>query len=300
MKKHLILISILFTTAFPALFAQTLEVGMRLEYIVTPLTWMPPLINQSMVSVEITGETMIQGEIWLQAQSDKPCIYDEPVLIREEGSRVYHYTNGGQYLLYDYSLIPGDTLWQTYPIWNALLSQYEMATYPIQIVDTSSIFLGGQWRKTQSIYYPSTLDYPHNDIGGPIIEGIGSPSYFFPVDLLCEAAICLRAIYWPNGDSTVVDTFTNCFIINSATEAAASQTLTLSPNPVQDMLYLHASQPLSPDAQVRVYDLYGRTVYRGLFSDAAQGISVAAWPAGVYVAEVWEGGRRLMARALVR
>ena len=70
MKKHLILISLLFATAFPALFGQTLQVGMRWEYIETPILWMPPLINQRIISVEIVGDTVIQGEAWLQMQSE--------------------------------------------------------------------------------------------------------------------------------------------------------------------------------------------------------------------------------------
>ncbi|MDV7394853.1 T9SS type A sorting domain-containing protein, partial [Arthrospira platensis SPKY1] len=100
------------------------------------------------------------------------------------------------------------------------------------------------------------------------------------------SAICLRAVYWPTGDSTVVDSFTNCFIISSTSEAGAAQTLTLSPNPVQDMLYLQASQPLPSEAEVTVYDLHGRPVYRGAFAEAEKGIAAQSWPPGVYVLEV--------------
>ncbi len=42
MKKHLILISLLFTTAFPALFGQTLQVGMRWEYLEDSLATASP------------------------------------------------------------------------------------------------------------------------------------------------------------------------------------------------------------------------------------------------------------------
>jgi hypothetical protein len=303
MKKHLILISLLFTTAFPALFAQTLQVGMRWEYLSFPFIIINPNEPVGKIWVEIAGDTLIQGKEYFQlATNTYPCNYEPTTLIREEGSRVYHHYEGEDYLLYDYSLNPGDTLWQAFWHNNNYNNDFDLTPYPLYITDTMSVLLGGEWRKVQ--YISNNLETDtltiFNDIGELFIEGIGSDYFLYPISTLCESFTCLRAVYWPNGDSTVVDSFTNCLIINSATETAASQTLTLSPNPVQDMLYLHASQPLSPDAQVRVYDLYGRTVYRGLFSDAAQGISVAAWPAGVYVAEVWDGGRRLMARVAVQ
>lgn len=300
MKKHLILGALLFTAAFPSLFGQTLQVGMRLEYLENSIFWFPPFPLPPPISVEIVGDTVIQGETWLQVQTDFFCNYDHPDLIREEGSRVYHFSDGEEHLLYDYSLNPGDTLWQTFMNWNIDQGQYEMMTYPIRIVDTSSVLLGGEWRKTQSIHFDHWTDGVFNDIGGPFIEGFGSASYFFPRDGLCESAICLRAVFWPNGDSTVVDSFTNCFIINSTAEKEIDETLSASPNPVQDMLFLHAGQALPPDVQVAVYDLHGRPVYRGSFADAEKGISVIGWAAGVYVAEIWDRGRRLAARVVIR
>jgi len=295
MKKHLILISLLFTTAFPALFAQTLQVGMRWEYLSFPFIIVNPNEPVGKIWLEIAGDSLIQGKEYFQlATNTYPCNYEPTTLIREEGPRVYHHYEGEDYLLYDYSLNPGDTLWQTFWNINNYNGEYELMPYPLHITDTMSVLLGGAWRKVQYFSYNLSIDDNiTNDIGGLFIEGLGSDYFLYPISGLCESFTCLRAVYWPNGDSTVVDSFTNC-LINSTTENASSQTLTLSPNPVQDMLYFHASQPLSPDAQVRVYDLYGRAVYRGLFSDAAQGISVTAWPAGVYVTEVWDGGKKSM------
>jgi hypothetical protein len=284
-------------------FSQTLQVGMRWEYLSFPFFIINPNDPLDTVSLEIVGDTLIQGKLYFKLETDVyPCNEFEPItLIREEGSRVYHHFEGNDYLLYDYSLNPGDTLWQTFWNWDSYNGGYQLVPYPLFIVDTMSTLLGGEWRKVQSISYNI---YPGdtivNDIGGLFIDGLGSDYFYFPKSALCEFAACLRAVYWPNGDSTLVDSLTNCFLIDNTTERAATQALSVSPNPVQDVLYLHPSQPLSPDAQVRVYDLYGREVYRGAFEAAEKGISTGAWPAGVYVAEIWDGKKRQIARVVVK
>jgi hypothetical protein len=128
-----------------------------------------------------------------------------------------------------------------------------------------------------------------------IFEGIGSDNGLF------------GTIYQILGDDEYwlheycVGTDADCGIISSAHALPdAVSGLAAFPNPVRETLYLKSTAPLPPGAEVAVYDLYGRAVYRGLLSDAERGISVVNWPAGVYVAEVWDGGRRLMARVAVR
>ncbi|MBK7408606.1 MAG: T9SS type A sorting domain-containing protein [Saprospirales bacterium] len=83
----------------------------------------------------------------------------------------------------------------------------------------------------------------------------------------------------------MVDSLTNCFLISDTKEDDVSQTLAVVPNPVQDILYLQAA-PLLPDAKIGVYDLYGRLVFKGLFSDVEKGISTQTWPQGIYFLEV--------------
>ncbi|MFZ2900160.1 MAG: hypothetical protein WA004_16140 [Saprospiraceae bacterium] len=146
MKKHLILISLLFTTAFPALFGQTLQVGMRWEYLSFPFFIINP--NEPPVdtaTLEIVGDTLIQGKEYFQlATNTYPCNYEPTTLIREEGSRVYHHYEGEDYLLYDYSLNPGDTLWQAFWHNNNYNGDYDLTPYPLYITDTMSVLLGGE------------------------------------------------------------------------------------------------------------------------------------------------------------
>ena len=111
MKKKLTLVSLLFTLAFPALFGQTLQVGMRWEYLVFPFFPGWPIVKSSL---EISGDTLIQGKVYFKLETDlNQSNYEPTTLIREDGPRVYHHYEGEDYLLYDYSLYPGDTLWQT-------------------------------------------------------------------------------------------------------------------------------------------------------------------------------------------
>ncbi|MBK7335770.1 MAG: T9SS type A sorting domain-containing protein [Saprospirales bacterium] len=300
MKKHLILVSLIFTAALPAIFGQTLQVGMRLEYYRYSYPFIPPNFFIYTISLSIAADTVIQGTSWLKVQSEpeENCFYDyDPVLIREEGSRVYHFTEGESRLLFDYALNPGDTLWQSYKCWNPDTDMHELCTFSLVIGDTLSVWAGGAWRKMQSIDWAATPP-PWLEMCDDILEGFGSTLYFFPRYGLCEPNMCLHAIYWPNGDVEVVDSLVNC-IFNSVQEPPTGLELEVNPNPVQDVMYLHASQPLPPDSEVTVYDLHGRPVYRGAFAEAEKGISVISWPAGVYVAEIWDGGRSLAARVVV-
>ncbi|MFZ2897314.1 MAG: T9SS type A sorting domain-containing protein [Saprospiraceae bacterium] len=280
-------------------FSQTLQVGMRLEYYSYSYPFIPPNFFIDTISLQITGDTVIQGTTWLQVQNELEagCFADyDPVLIREEGLRVYHFTEGEARLLYDYALNPGDTLWQSYLCWNHDTEMHELCTYPLVIGDTLSVWAGGAWRKMQRIDWAATS--PPLEMCDDMLEGFGSTRFFFPRYGLCEPNFCLRAVYWPNGDAEVVDTLVNC-IISSVGEPEAGMKVRVWPNPVQDVLHLQASQPLPADAQVTVYDLHGRVVYRSTFAEAEKGISVTGWPVGVYLLEVKDGVSRQAAR-LVR
>lgn len=285
------LVFFLFVFFFPFFSeAQNLQPGTRLDYISTPFFWMPPLFDQSIFSLEITGDTLVQGKTYLQVP-EYFCNFANPTLIREEGSKVYYYLDGEDYLLYDYSLNPGDTLWQTY--WNSSMYEpgYELTTYPLRVIDTLSALLGGVWRKVQYISYEGPTGPITNDIGGMFIEDFGSAYFFFPQDALCESILCLRAIYWPNGDSTMVDSLTNCFFISDTKEKDLLQKLTISPNPVQEVLHLVAEPALHSEAAVVIFDLYGREVYNGIFSEAEKGISTQTWPTGIYHLKVRDDGK---------
>jgi hypothetical protein len=287
-------------------FSQTLQVGMRWEYLSFPFFIINPNDPLDTVSLEIVGDTLIQGKLYFKLETDVyPCNEYEPItLIREEDSKVYHHFEGNDYLLYDYSLNPGDTLWQTF--WNWDNGGYQLSPYPLYIVDTMSVLLGGEWRKVQEVHFNLSSDTLtiYNDIGGLFIEGFGSSYFYFPKSGLCEFAACLRAIYWPNGDSTLVDSLTHCFLIDNTTERAATQALTVSPNPASGELYVHLPEA-GQGGRFRLYDALGRQAlsFAATQGEATYIVSLEGLAAGWYVLVYEEEGgkgRRWMARVVVQ
>jgi hypothetical protein len=182
---------------------------------------------------------------------------------------------GEEQLLFDFSISPGDTT--AHCLW------YE--DYPWILDSTFISYKYGADRRT--IYSEEYWVF------GKIYEGIGSEAgllgTLFYGEQPSEYYFSLVNYCIGSDEDCGMISFTHALPITASGLAAF-------PNPIRETLYLKAMEPLPPGAELAVFDLYGRAVYRGLFSDAAQGISVAAWPAGVYVAEVWDGGKRLMAR----
>jgi len=291
MKKKLALISLLFTAVFPSLFAQTLQPGMRLEYLDLPFIWTPPSLTPDTFSLSITGDTLINGTTWLKMPREPfPCFHDDPSLVREEGSKVYYYFEGEEHLLYDYSLNPGDTLWQEYFWWNSETSDFQIQEYPLVMGDTSSVFLGGEWRKKQEIDWWATPVAPYHDMGSAFIEGFGSVFYFFPQYGLCEQRYCLRAVYWPNGDSILVDiSITGCPLISSLADPDISSVFSVWPNPASEVLYIHL-----PGAAARLL-LFNATgqLLRGFALFPGQQfmeIDIRDLPAGIFFVALEQNG----------
>ena len=75
MRKHLTLISLLLTTTFPALFSQTLQVGMRWEYLEDSLFWLPQLL-QPIISVETLGK---YGDPGGSQAAEKAVLHFRPI-----------------------------------------------------------------------------------------------------------------------------------------------------------------------------------------------------------------------------
>ncbi len=271
--------------------SQTLQVGMRLEYYSYSYPFTPPNFFIDTISLRITGDTVIQGTSWLQVQHEREgdCYVDyDPALIREEGSRVYHFTEGEARLLYDYALNPGDTLWQSYKCWNPDMELLELCTYPLVIGDTQQVWSGGAWRKMQRIDWAASS--PPLEMCDDMLEGFGSTRFFFPRYGLCEPNFCLHAIYWPNGDVEEVDSLVNC-IISSVKDHEMVSGVNVWPNPVIDELNLQFFRPIH--GAIRIYDAMGRLHWSGVSNGAPdQQIGLGNWPPGLYLLQLEEEGRR--------
>lgn len=176
---------------------------------------------------------------------------------------------GEEQLLFDFSILPGDTtahcLWYENHPW-ILDSTYISYKYG---ADRRTIYSEEYWW-----------------IFGEIYEGIGSeegllgtlsygeqPSedYFFLVK------------YCIGSDE-------DCGIVSGVSAAPdPGVAITVFPNPAEDIFYLRTEREILFDAQIAVYDLVGRQVYGGTFSAAENGISVRDWKSGVYFLEIRDG-----------
>ncbi|MCB9298343.1 MAG: T9SS type A sorting domain-containing protein [Lewinellaceae bacterium] len=80
--------------------------------------------------------------------------------------------------------------------------------------------------------------------------------------------------------------------------------LSIFPNPVSEVVYVHFDARFAPQADVQIYDMFGRKAYSGTLDGAGSGrrlaIPVAGWPPGMYVAEVRSGEQVSTRKFVVR
>jgi len=81
-----------------------------------------------------------------------------------------------------------------------------------------------------------------------------------------------------------------CSIVNSVQNLDAVNLLTLSPNPVSEMLNVNFESSTAFSAEIRVYDVLGRTIYQeGAGINVGQNqfdINAANFDNGTYILEI--------------
>lgn len=107
-----------------------------------------------------------------------------------------------------------------------------------------------------------TFDLSSNDTAGGF--GMNNPSYFAIDNLTTLDA----------------DTATNHTGIDAVNSADFS--LSISPNPVRDVLFIHSPKPL----QAAVFDLAGKEI---IYRQHTQSIKVESLTSGIYILKVWDG-----------
>jgi hypothetical protein len=169
----------------------------------------------------------------------------------------YQCPAGEEQLLFDFSLSPGDTTAHCLSVGGPWI---------IDSVYTSTLF--GADRKT--LYSPEWF-------GAEILEGIGSEDGLF------------GALYQIISEDTYqladycIGSNEDCGIVSTARGLSnEAPSIKLFPNPVEEMLFLNTSTPLTPDALVLIFDQYGRLVDQRTYSEAEMGIPVQALPTGIY------------------
>ncbi len=290
-KKGLLLFSLCLLAS--ALSAQVwFQVGDRWAYYTTT-GWNGG--NWGIHTLTVVGDTLVGNNRWKQIryeQINMPVTY---FFARAEGERVYHlhfpFDGPPQVAkIYDFSLLPGDTLRLNANQWYA-------------VVDTTRVPVGSQQRRAQRIRFKGEGDT------FLVVEGIGMVGLAAAPNnpnvcsfLLVDTAFCMEFVdgysyYFRCFRSAQGDQYGFFPEVCKTLQAreAPEQRVEVWPNPASAGFWVHSEYP-----RVRLLDAQGRNVWEG---EVAEGlptwVPVGSLPRGVYLLHAFSDtgggvGRRVL------
>lgn len=198
-----------------------------------------------------------------------------------DSGKVYNYHYGSFYILFDFSLSPGQS-WQTiapYP------SPFTMSGNPpdtmVQIIvdSVSSEIISGITKKLLYVHSVANDWYFLN----PIIEDIGSMGGLYPfIYDWMDVEIPLFRCY---NDSTIqyqVDAGIPCeMLLNNVLENENVWNIRIFPNPSDNYLNIDFIKKEKNSFFVIINEL-GLTVYRGSSTETSQVLNTESFPSGIY------------------
>jgi len=226
----------------------------------------------------VDKEVELAGKPWMRLLRHNPQYGGFSLFyVRQEGDRVYTLGyNNTEICLYDFSLYPGDTLF---------LSAFGQSPRYV-ILDTGSVFMAGQPRRTQtvkhsSLYYPLLLVEGIGPVGNP--DEPNTPhycAYFFINDNFCHLQGDGMSAYFKCFGSTngVYAPFEGCLV--DTKEQETTTPVQVWPNPADERLTVQGDC-----LTLRLFDSQGRFVYEStpLPESIQSEIPTADLPNGVYV-----------------
>lgn len=218
--------------------------------------------NQGYIVSNIIGDSTIlnKSSRVIQSQhynSNNNLFLIDTMLMYEDSSKIYHFTNGQFYKLYDYNLLPGDTWKISVPysspyIGMSLTSPDTIVT--IEVDSVSSTLIDGKLRKLQYVHSINNDWYFLN----PIIEGIGSSGGLFPYiydwqdfDIPLLRCYTDSSLIYQRSFNFPCDTFINDINENGI------MGMTVYPNPTNDLIRI-SLLPNHSQFQIIVIDTQGR------------------------------------------
>ena len=185
-----------------------------------------------------------------------------------EGDRVYYLEQDSLHLLYDFSLVKGDTYQVRYPI---EFDTTYLATFPNEsiyttvAIDSVSIEnIDGIEMKKQHI---STMGNPSLKFGQYAIERLGYEHWilpFFSFDAL-ESNIFDGMITFKDEEIVIENDSTGCGITNIKTIDNSDNSISIFPNPVYDEITIKSN-----DSEIRyleIISVQGKTVFKRSYKD---------------------------------
>jgi len=212
----------------------------------------------------------------------------DTIFMYSDSGKVYHYRSGSFYLLYDFTLNPGDS-WQTiapYPSPFTISGNPPDTIVQIVVDSVSTITISGISKKVM---------YVHSNFNdwlflNPIIEDIGSAGGLFPfIYDWMDFEIPLLRCY---SDSILIydaepnypcDTLVNK--VNEATDF--STPIFITPNPADQNINLH----IPDDGKIErfvIYNEFGKMVYQHNLENSTKEIFTGSFPDGIYFARAFK------------
>ncbi len=286
MKKMIFLSLLMFSSFFVS--AQYFEVGMKWTY--AHGVGSPPVYYE-VHSIEITGDTLINGETWFTLDGRCNCSA-EIKMIRQEGQKVYYRWEDEKYLLYDYALVAGDSLQIKFPTPVTPESLWDIS----MIIDATEINnFGGSDFKVQEMSYVG--NHFGVDFGQKFIEGLGSLDFcLFPQDGLCEEGSYLRCITFADGSTIKFTDDPDCYIVG--TKDIELSGISLQPNPVFD--FLKIENPDNHSFDLQVFNQQGQLMFaqKGIRA-SSQEVTTKDWASGAYLVRL-ASAKAVFTRVIVK
>ena len=245
--------------------------------------------------IQAVGDTLID---------DKSCIVLEGAenfgfdfrYINYEDDKIYRYSRVDSqfYLLYDFGLLPGDTL--------AINLNYAVDpnfgfpdTAIYQITSTDVLLLENDTLRVQYIMQLNTDEAPLLDWGFRLIERIGSDGFFVPYSQGQEIWISFSSA--TDGDEIIYKEF-HCTV--SAEEIEKESAFEVFPNPSSDWVQLVFNEANSSNIGVEIYNLQGQLVFNKNLIRTSN-LSIGSLSKGYYILRVInEEGKLLGIQPLIK
>ncbi len=272
MKNLAILFLLMFSSY--AVSAQYFEVGMKWTYV--HAVGGPPAAYWEINTIEIVGDTVIDGETRFVLDGRCNCTQNQIKMISQDNQKVYYYSNGEKRLLYDFSLIAGDTLKVKSP---DTVGMPDSLFIYIESVTTENIDgQDFQIQVTDPDYFTNSFGA---DWGDNFIEGIGSYNWcLFPQEALCEEGSFLRCVTYADGTTIKFTDEPDCYVLG--TDDIKLSGISIQPNPMEDRFYI--KNPDNHSFAIQVFNQQGQLMFaQKEMRSANQEVITKDWATGTYL-----------------
>ena len=218
--------------------------------------------------ITLNRDSIICGEIWYGMSELDFCSRNlQDLFLRKDDEAIWMHdpaTNVSS-ILYDFTK-------GTEESWEITLPG-GAPSHTVFVDSVSIVNVGGRELQVQHISDdPYTSFY---DFGERVYEGIGSNHFLFPTGNLCDGGANGLICYSTAGEQISFDANGQCEP-TSTNDLLPLSNLTLHPNPVQDNLYLEATEQ---NWSYQVFNLQGQQIMQGQYQD---NIGVSQLPSGIY------------------